>query len=137
MGLNFESILGSITGELKTLARTESVVGAPIEIEGKTIIPVIKIRLGFGAGAGEDMSGERKRGPRGPGCGGNGGGGGGGVSIEPAAFITVIGDEISVLSPKGSKFEKFAETIPGIVTKIMEVRGKEQESADVEEKPAE
>ena len=128
MALNFETILGSITGELKTIARTESVVGEPIEIAEKTIIPVIKIKLGFGAGAGEDMSGGKH-------AGGSGGGGGGGISIEPAAFITIVGDEISVLSPKGSRFEKIAESVPGIVTKIMEIKGKSEESSSGEEEP--
>jgi uncharacterized spore protein YtfJ len=129
MALNFETILGSITSELKTIAKTESVVGEPIEIAGKIIIPVIKIKLGFGAGAGEDMSGGKH-------AGGSGGGGGGGVSIEPAAFITIVGDEISVLSPKGSRFEKIAESVPGIVTKIMEIKGKAEESSPEEEEPA-
>ncbi len=126
MALNFEAILGSITSELKTIAKTESIVGEPMEIGEKTIIPVIKMRLGFGAGAGEDTSGGKQ----------SGGGGGGGVSIEPAAFITIVGDEISVLSPKGSRFEKIAESVPGIVTKIMEIKGKSEESSPGEEESA-
>jgi len=126
MALNFEAILGSITSELKTIAKTESVVGEPIVIAEKTIIPVIKIQLGFGAGAGEDMSGGKH-------AGGSGGGGGGGISIEPAAFITIVGDEISVLSPKGSRFEKIAESVPDIVTRIMEIKGKSEESSSGEE----
>ena len=60
------------------------------------------------------------------------------MSIEPAAFVTVIGDEISVLSPKGSKFEKLAEAVPGIVSKIMEAHGKKHESqAETVEEPPE
>jgi uncharacterized spore protein YtfJ len=130
MALDFETILAGITGELKTFARTESIVGEPMEMDGKTIIPVIKVRLGFGAGAGQDTSGEKK------GHGGSGGGGGGGIVVEPAAFITIIGDEISVLSPKGSKFEKLVEAVPTIVSKIMESRGKKDESHDeAEEEP--
>ncbi len=68
--------------------------------------------------------------------GGAGGGGGGGVGIEPAAFITIVGDEISVLSPKGSRFEKIAESVPGIVTKIMEIKGKSEDSSPGEEESA-
>jgi len=123
MAFNFEDILKGITSELKSFASTKTVVGEPIEIGNKTIIPVIKMKMGFGAGAGEDTSGERKHGP-----GGNGGGGGGGASIEPAAFITIVGDEISVLSPKGSKFEKIAEAVPDIVAKIMAAQAKKGES---------
>lgn len=123
MTLNVGEIAKNIANELKTFAKTESIVGEPIEIEGKIIIPVIKAKLGFGVGGGEDTSAGKKAGPH-----GTGGGGGGGVSVEPAAFITVIGDEISVLSPKGSKFEKLAEAVPGIVSKIMEAHGKKHES---------
>ena len=122
MALNFEEIAKSITGELKTFATTQSIVGEPMTIEGKTIIPVIRLKLGFGAGAREDTSGEGKHGH-----GGTGAGGGGGVQVEPAAFITIIGDEISVLSPKGAKFDKLAEAVPGIVSKIMEAHGKKGE----------
>jgi uncharacterized spore protein YtfJ len=124
MAFNFETILGSITSELKTMARTESIVGEPITIDGKTIIPVIKMKLGFGAGGGEgdEAPGDKNKGPS-----GTGGGGGGGVNIEPAAFITIIGDEISILSPKGAKFEKLAEAVPGIVSKIIEAKSKAQE----------
>ncbi len=131
MAFNFEDVLRGVTSELMTFAKTESIIGKPIEIDGKTIIPVIKIKLGFGAGAGEDPGGERRHGR-----GGTGGGGGGGASVEPAAFITIIGDEISVLSPKGAKFEKIAEVIPAIVSKIMEAKGKADKSPnEAEEEP--
>jgi uncharacterized spore protein YtfJ len=123
MAFMVEDILKSIVDELKTFATTKSIVGEPIIVEGKTIIPVIKLKLGFGGGGGEDMSVEKKNGN------GTGGGGGGGVYIEPAAFITVIGDQISVLSPKGNKFEKLAESVPEIVSKIMEMKGKKTENS--------
>lgn len=121
MALNFETIMGSITSELKAIAKTESIIGEPIEIDGKTIIPVIKMKLGFGGGSGEETVGGKS-------SGGAGGGGGGGIGIEPAAFITIVGDEISVLSPKGSKFEKLAGVVPGIVSKIMEAQGGKSET---------
>lgn len=129
MAFSPEDVFKNIASELKTFATTESIVGEPITLEGKIIIPVIKLKMGFGGGGGED-TGERKH-------GGTGGGGGGGVSVEPAAFITIVGDEISVLSPKGGKFEKLAEAIPSIVSKIMEVHhGKKQESSsESEEEP--
>lgn len=134
MTLNVGDVAKNIANELKTFAKTESIVGEPIDIEGKIIIPVIKVKLGFGVGGGEDTSAGKKPGPH-----GTGGGGGGGVSVEPAAFITIIGNEISVLSPKGSKFEKLAEAVPGIISKIMEAHGKKRgsEAETTEEEPSE
>ena len=48
MALNIGEVAKNIANELKTFAKTESIVGDPIEIEGKIIIPVIKLKLGFG-----------------------------------------------------------------------------------------
>ena len=133
MAYIFEEIFKSIVSELKTFATTESIVGQPITIEGKTIIPVIKLKVGFGGGGGEgpEMPNEKKQGNNGV-----GGGGGGGVDIEPAAFITIVGDQISVLSPKGAKFDKLAEAIPNIMSKIMEAKGKMHGSSNTTEEKA-
>ena len=46
-------ILKDIVGELKNVARSQTVVGDPITVEQKTVIPVVKISLGFGAGGGQ------------------------------------------------------------------------------------
>ncbi|MBD3184659.1 sporulation protein [Candidatus Poribacteria bacterium] len=133
MAFNFEEILSSIGNQLKTFGSTESIVGTPIELDGKTIIPVIKMKLGFGIGGGEGDEGGGSHGKHGP--GGTGGGGGGGITVEPAAFITIKGDDISVLSPKGAKFEKLAEAVPGIVTKIVESAHGKGGKSEAPEKP--
>jgi uncharacterized spore protein YtfJ len=132
MAVSFEDVAKTIASELRSVATTESIVGDPIEIQGKTIIPVIKLKMGFGAGSGEDTGEQKKHGH-----GGSGGGGGGGVTVEPVAFITIIGDQISVLSPKGAKFEKLAETVPGIVSKIMDIKAKAESNKPEEHSDAE
>ena len=43
-------ILKDIVGELKNIATSQTVVGEPITVNEKTVIPVVKISLGFGAG---------------------------------------------------------------------------------------
>jgi len=76
----FESIQDKITSS----AHVKTVFGDPISAEGKTIIPVARIRYGFGGGmgAGPTRSGDEQR-------LGQGGGGGGGVMAVPVGVVEV------------------------------------------------
>ncbi|MBD3258763.1 sporulation protein, partial [candidate division GN15 bacterium] len=49
---------------------------------------------------------------------GFGGGGGGGAKIEPAAFIIMDENGISLLPAKKGQWENVIESIPGIAKKI-------------------
>jgi len=65
-------------------AGAHAVFGQPVEREGITVIPVAKVRWGFGGGGGRgieegDESGEI----------GEGSGGGGGVMASPLGFIQI------------------------------------------------
>jgi uncharacterized spore protein YtfJ len=110
-----EQILKTILDEVKTIAKTETIIGEPINIANNTIIPVCKICIGFGGGGGEGEMKEKKG-------GGTGGGGGGGVKIDPAAFIVIKGEEVTVLGTKPGRLESLFETVPGIIDKIKEAK---------------
>lgn len=56
MSENLKSLLSSIIGELRKIATTETVVGKPIELGNKKVIPISKILVGFGVGGGEGKS---------------------------------------------------------------------------------
>ena len=58
---------------LNTSAGAKMIYGEPIEHDGVTIIPVAKLRYGFGGGGGKH--------------GGEEGGGGGGEVVQPAGYI--------------------------------------------------
>jgi uncharacterized spore protein YtfJ len=58
----------------KTSADAKMIYGEPIEHDGVTIIPVAKLRYGFGGGGGKHDGEE-------------GGGGGGGMIVRPAGYI--------------------------------------------------
>lgn len=109
-------ILKDIVGELKEIARSQSVVGDPITVGGKTVVPVVKISVGFGAGGGQgEQSGKGS---------GFGGGGGGAARIEPAAFIIMDDKKISLLSAKPGKLDALVEAIPDLFGKIKELKSK-------------
>jgi len=58
----------------KTVADAKMIYGEPIERDGTMIIPVAKLRYGFGGGGGRHDKDE-------------GGGGGGGMIVQPAGYI--------------------------------------------------
>jgi len=63
-------------------ARAEAVYGSPVERDGVTVIPVAKVRWGFGGGDGTSL-GEGAA----PVAGGSGGGGG--VMVSPIGYIEI------------------------------------------------
>ena len=68
-----EELIAETAEKLRNLINAQSVIGAPIDLGNKTLIPITKFGLGFGAGGGKGAEG------------GSGAGGGGG--IEPVAVI--------------------------------------------------
>lgn len=119
MASTAEQILKTLLDEIKTIARTETILGEPINIGNNTIIPVCRILMGFGAGGGEGEVQEKR--------GGSGGGGGGGVKVEPAAFIVIKGEEVTVLGAKPGKLEGLFEAVPGIIEKIQKAKKTKKE----------
>lgn len=85
MGL--DSMVHTMLERLQLTLRSETVIGDPITVGNKTIIPVTKVTFGFGAGGGEKQKEADF-----------GGGSGGGATIEPVAFICISGDDVSLMA---------------------------------------
>lgn len=91
-----EMVKTTIDELLKVLA-TDNVIGETMEVEDKVIIPITKIGLMFGTGAGKGgMTGQK----------GSGAGAGGGAGIEPVSVIVAFKDikgpeGVQVLSVRG------------------------------------
>jgi hypothetical protein len=63
-------------------AGVQAVFGEPVRLEGMTVIPVARVRWGFGGGGG------RADGPKtGP---ASGSGGGGGVAADPIGYVEIL-----------------------------------------------
>jgi uncharacterized spore protein YtfJ len=69
-----DSLPERLAEAFKTSADAKMIYGEPIEHDGVTIIPVAKLRYGFGGGGGKHDGEE-------------GGGGGGGMIVRPAGYI--------------------------------------------------
>lgn len=76
-----DSFIGQMARRVGLKSGAKNVFGDPVERDGVTIIPVAKVRWGFGGGLG---MGEGKGGDEGMGQGG-----GGGVMASPIGFIEV------------------------------------------------
>lgn len=116
-------LIGAIMGELKEVSKTETIVGEPVSLGEKMIVPVTKMSLGFAVGGGEGKAQEKGT--------SFGGAGGGGAKVEPMGFIVIQEDNVSFLPTKPDKFEGLIDAIPGIINKVKDIipdknKGKEK-----------
>jgi uncharacterized spore protein YtfJ len=112
---------GSIDGFVERMAErvggkasVRAVFGDPIERDGITVIPVAKVRWGFGGGAGRGpiAVGPGVQGPGAPelslsediGQSGAGSGGGGGVTADPIGYLEI--------GPDGANFRPITPVMP-------------------------
>ena len=82
--------LGKLADRLGGSASARAVFGDPVERDGVTVIPVARIRYGFGGGAGR--GGGQRRGRKGDVAGDEdqyGSGAGGGVQAGPVGYIEI------------------------------------------------
>ena len=123
-----QDVLRQLAEDMKQFAKTETIFGEPIEIQGNTVIPVCKMSIGYGGGGGEgEGTDEKKRGGKGTGAGA-----GAGVKIEPAALIIAKEGEVSVVGirAKGSKLEALLEMIPEAIEKLKAKKTKTKEAGE-------
>jgi uncharacterized spore protein YtfJ len=125
------SFMQNIVSGLATLSESVQVIGEPVEVGGKVVIPAVVTRMGFGAGGGAGSSpcgteeGERDQ--------GSGGGGGGGVTMTPV-FLVVDDDGERLLTISGP-FDKacsVVEQAKQALDKVMPRKEPCDEEIDVE-----
>jgi uncharacterized spore protein YtfJ len=80
-------MLQKMGDSLGATANVKSVFGDPIQVNGKTVVPIATVAYGFGAGGGTS----RGKGDE-SGANAEGGGGGGGVRAFPAGALEITTD---------------------------------------------
>jgi uncharacterized spore protein YtfJ len=113
-------LIKTLLDGFKAVAKTETIVGEGIKAGEFTVLPVSKISLGVGAGAGTEQIKT---------SGGSGGAGGGGICVEPIAFLVIKGGEVSILNLRRmpAMVEAFFGKIPDMVEKAVNiVKGKKK-----------
>ena len=108
---NLVDVLQTVVGELRQMARSESIIGAPFTIGDRTVLPITKLSFGFGAGGAEGTRTDKGS--------GFGGGGGGGAMIEPVAFLVMDKDRVQLLTTrKHGVVEAVLEAAPDLISSI-------------------
>lgn len=100
----------AIVDQISTVLDADNVLGEPVIIQGKTIIPVVCMAFGFGSGRGMmEMH--------------TGSGGGGGGMVMPVSMLVISSDgEFSVIEARKNQF---TEMIKGISLAYMELMKKQ------------
>lgn len=75
------SFMKDIVSGLTTLTQSVNVIGQPVEMAGKVIVPAVVAKIAFGAGGGSGKSNDEDANE------GSGGGGGGGAVMTPVFLI--------------------------------------------------
>jgi uncharacterized spore protein YtfJ len=105
-----EKLFKTAIDEIERLLNTKTVVGEPMVIEGKTLIPLVSLGFGFGAGGGMGKAPKSKDEKNLEGLGGGTGGGGG---IKPVGILVVDENGVHFEPVRGgttSVLEKVVET---------------------------
>lgn len=76
--------------DMQSKATVKTVVGEPMHVNGRTIIPLASVSYGFGMGGGQSPKTEEGKEPS------AGGGGGGGARIEPVAFLEITDGALKI-----------------------------------------
>lgn len=105
-----ERLLKGTVEELDKLLNAKNVLGAPIEKDGATIIPMVSYGFGFGAGGGGDTKN------------GQGGGTGAGGGIKPIGAIIFDSDGARVEGVHGAT-RSLVETLGEVASRAIDRSG--------------
>lgn len=113
--MKVEEMLKIVSEEIASMISTKTIIGEHITIEGRTIIPVTEITVGFGSGGGE---GKNRDGNEGTGVGG-----GAGASVRPIAFLVISKEDVQLLTIKGKGvISQLTDVIPEIMEKYRSMK---------------
>lgn len=112
-----ENLVKTTLEEIEKVLTARTVVGEPITIEDRILIPLISVGFGFGAGGGSGKGEAKQKGE------GEGGGTGGGAGVKPVAVIIIDKEGVRIEPIRGglsTAIEKIAETVPRMMEKCTE-----------------
>jgi len=114
--MTIQEVISEVTKELEKVVSAQTVIGEPIIANGKTLIPVTKLSVGFASAGCEVGAKDNSIKPS------YGGGGGAGAKIEPIAFIVIDDEKTEILTLNQPQLEdeivKFLSMVPSIIDKI-------------------
>ena len=128
MEIRVDELLDKVSGHVKDLSDTETILGDEFKLGEYTCRPVIKIATGFGSGSGTGNDPKKK-------AGGSGTGAGAGLAVVPVGFLAAKGDEISfIATDRKTALSSLFEKMPDLVEKVAEMKNKESDEPKEEKK---
>ncbi len=119
--MDAKEILSSLFDGLTGMVKTETVIGKPFVVEGLTVVPISRVRIGFGVGS-LNRGVSEKRGSL------DSGGTGGALSIDPVALLVITKEGRATLYTVGEGLKgaltKAIDLVPELLDKII---GKKEE----------
>ena len=112
-----ESLTKTTLEEIEKVLTTRTVVGEPMAIGERTLIPLISVGFGFGAGGGSGKGEAKQKGE------GTGGGTGGGAWVRPCAVVIIEKEGVRVEPIKGglsSAIQSIGESVPHMVENVVD-----------------
>lgn len=121
---SLSEVIKTTMEQIKVMADANTIVGAPIQAEGVTLIPVSRMSFGMGTGGTEFTT---KQFPN----QNFGGGAAASAKLEPVAFLVVREDGsvklLPVAPPPATTVDRVIETVPEVVDKVTGFIEKQQE----------
>jgi len=119
-----DDVVDQVADALSEVARSEVVVGTPLEVGGVTVVPISRVSAGFAGAGGEGegdvpASGSKGKGPQGSGKG-RGTGSGAGAIVRPVAVVAFQPDGVEVLPipERHGKIERLLDQLPNLVDRF-------------------
>ena len=110
---------------ISAMADANTIIGAPIQVDGVTLIPVSRLSLGV-AGGGTEFSTKKQ-----PGADNSfGGGSGASVKLEPVAFLLVRDGSVKLIPvtpPAATTVDRVIETVPDVMDRVTGFIERQQE----------
>ncbi len=119
--MSLAEVIKTALDQIQYIAKTETVIGEPIQAGAVTLIPVSKVSIGFAAGgAGKDEKSSQ------------GAGTGGGVTVIPIAFLAVVGEDVSIhpISKSEPDLSSLLSLAPEVIKKVSKFLGKRKEKTE-------
>lgn len=92
--MDLNNLVKGLLGELQRIAKSDSIVGKPMQLGAAHLVPLSRITVGFGTGTSDVQGTGGRRDGRGQ---FEAGGAGGGIMVEPRAFVVVGPDGVPQL----------------------------------------
>jgi len=122
METRIEDLLDKVSGHVKDLASTDTILGDEFTLGDYTVRPVIKTATGFGSGMGTGEDPKKKA------CG-TGTGAGAGIAVVPVGFLVAKGDDIKFIgSDRKSALSGLVDKIPDLVEKVASMKDDKKEA---------